>query len=136
MRYPIPRLIASFSVLARLAPRYFLGFLFGKWPSEQIDILMTLIRSPSVILSALTMANDEMLSILELDIATLSKNEKRLCVFYTHTDQWDGGRREEIGEMLGDHLGLAHVIYGPGVPHAFSISKSLSNFLSYVNSQV
>lgn len=126
MRHPFPQMISYLSSPARLIPRPVLCTLFRDWPPSQITTLKSLICSRSVILAALSMANDEMATILELDWATLNQNKSNIRILYALHDNWDGGRRGEIKDTIQDHSGSGQIVYGhSGIPHAFSISEFL-----------
>ncbi|TDL28202.1 alpha/beta-hydrolase [Rickenella mellea] len=124
-RRPFPNIISRLSVLARLIPRAALSLLFPDYPPEQLRVLQSLIHSRQVILSALTMAGDEMKTITALDEVHLAQDKHKLWVYLAEKDNWVGEHRDTILREFSDQQHSVRVIQGcNSIPHAFCISAS------------
>jgi hypothetical protein len=90
-----------------------------------------LLRAPEAIYAALTMANDEMETVRELDTDFLRDFAQNSWFYYAEKDDWVG---EQLAVVLGALRGTrteSHVVLGrPGMPHAFCISASFFFFAS------
>ncbi|TFK77268.1 hypothetical protein BDN72DRAFT_807915 [Pluteus cervinus] len=120
---PGPRqFISTLCHLAWFLPFFLLSLLFRSWPKEQVVVLSKLIRSPSAALACLTMAHDEMRTILEPETSMLVAHQERLYFFYAQQDDWIGNGRQEILLEFRDDEGKRVVIGDGPIPHAFCIS--------------
>ncbi|KAG6830295.1 hypothetical protein H0H92_001373 [Tricholoma furcatifolium] len=73
-------LISGLSYLARFLPVSILALFFPTWPLRQTMVLRTLLHSPSSVLAALHMADDEMHTVRGLDAL----------------DDWVGGQKDHV----------------------------------------
>ncbi|KAI0062556.1 hypothetical protein BV25DRAFT_1870311 [Artomyces pyxidatus] len=122
-RPPLPRIISHLSVLVRSLPLRILSVLFPGWPDAQLLVLRTLLRSPSAIYTVLTLANNEIETIRELDVAVLDQHVEHLWLYFAEDDDWVGEQREHILRALHGTPAAVRVVHGHrDVPHAFSIN--------------
>ncbi|KAJ7293406.1 hypothetical protein C8J57DRAFT_1268958 [Mycena rebaudengoi] len=117
-RPPLPRLISWLTYATRPLP---LSLFFSHWPTSQTAVLRSLLNSPASVYACLSMADDEMGAIRELDTALLDEYKHRLHFYFAEEDQWVGEYKYSILRSLKD----GSVVHGqPGVPHAFCIDHS------------
>ena len=131
-RPPWPRTLAYLALLARhFIPLFVLCLLQPSWPRSQLRVVHNLLRAPEAIYAALTMANDEMETVRELDTDFLRDFAQNSWFYYAEKDDWVG---EQFAVVLGALRGTrteSHVVLGrPGMPHAFCISTSFFLFAS------
>jgi len=131
-RPPWPRTLAYLALLSRhVIPLSILRLLQPSWPTSQLRVVHNLLRAPAAIYAALTMANDEMETVHELDTDFLREFAQNLWFYYAEEDDWVG---EQLGVVLRALRGTPaelHVVLGrPGIPHAFCISVSFFFLLS------
>jgi Lipid-droplet associated hydrolase len=92
-----------------------------------------LLRAPAAIYAALTMANDEMETVRELDTDFLRDFAQNLWFYYAEEDDWVGDQSAVVLRALRG-IGTpteSHVVLGrPGIPHTFCISASFFFFAS------
>jgi len=70
------------------------------------------------------MANQEMKTILDLDIPFLNRNTGKLFFYYGQVDDWIGEQKQTLLHCLDAGDQPFKVSHGPpGVPHAFCISE-------------
>ncbi|KZT30768.1 hypothetical protein NEOLEDRAFT_1083136 [Neolentinus lepideus HHB14362 ss-1] len=120
---PFPRLVSTASPLTRLLPLQVFSVILGDWPSTQLQVLLKLVHSPPCVFSALTMANDEMETIRELDIVLLDENRHRICIYFGDRDHWVGEQREAILRVFNPEPDSVRVVHGHSdIPHAFCIN--------------
>lgn len=114
-RPPLPRLISWLTYATRPLP---LSLFFSHWPTSQTAVLRSLLNSPASVYACLSMADEEMGAIRELDTALLDEYGHRLHFYFAEEDQWVGEYKYSILRSLKDGT----VVHGqPGVPHAFCI---------------
>jgi len=125
-RPPFPRFISAISLVCWLIPTRLLACLFSSWPRQQITVLETLISSPTTIYACLTMADEEMLQVRELDIALIQQHRAKLWIYYAEKDNWIAEEQTKVEKAMEDQnlLGtvdrITHCRHS--VPHAFSLN--------------
>jgi hypothetical protein len=70
------------------------------WPENQLQVLRRFLQSPAAIYAGFTMANDEMKTVLELDVSFLSEYSDRFWFYYAEKDDWVGEQREVVLRAL------------------------------------
>ncbi|KAN0109027.1 DUF2305 domain containing protein [Russula decolorans] len=127
-RPPWPRTVAYLTLIFRhVIPLFVLRLLHPSWPTSQLRLVHNLLRAPAAIYAALTMANDEMETVRELDTDFLRDFAQNLWFYYAEEDDWVG---EQFAVVLRASRGIgsptgSHVVLGrPGIPHAFCINHS------------
>jgi lipid droplet-associated hydrolase-like protein len=130
-RPPWPRVLSYLALLIRhIIPLFILRLLQPSWPENQLQVLHNLLRAPAAIYAALTMANDEMQTVRELDADFLRDFAHGLWFYYAEEDGWVGEQHAAVLRALRGTPAESHVVFGrAGIPHAFCISASI-NFLS------
>ena len=126
-RPPWPRTLACLALLVRhVIPLFILCLLQPSWPRSQVRVLHNLLRAPEAVYAALTMANDEMETVRELDTDFLRDFAQNLWFYYAEEDDWVGEQFVVVLRALrGSTPTESHVVTGrPGIPHAFCISAS------------
>ncbi|EJD45807.1 hypothetical protein AURDEDRAFT_114075 [Auricularia subglabra TFB-10046 SS5] len=119
-RSPMPRTLATLSLLLRPFPRSFYSLLFPSWPENQLSVLQALLGDREVIHSALTMAHSEMELIREIDVAFLTQHTDRVWAYFAETDDWVGKERETVIRTLGESDRIEHCRLK--MPHAFCLN--------------
>jgi hypothetical protein len=115
--------IVLLSLMARFLPTTVLAKLFPSWPTAQLLILQSFIRSPNAVRSSLCMAHDEMKSIRELDVQLIREKTHHLWMYFAERDDWVGENREHIVEAFSDNEVHIKIVHGDrDIPHAFCIS--------------
>jgi hypothetical protein len=72
------------------------------------------------------MANDEMNTIKDLDVALLQEYRHRIHLYFGESDSWVGKHRETIVNAFQADEGSVKVVRGhPDIPHSFCISKDI-----------
>ena len=75
------------------------------------------------------MADDEMRTVLELDVSFLHEFSDKLWFYYAERDHWVGEQREVVLRVLRGTPAEVRVGYGHSdIPHDFSISEQSLNF--------
>ncbi|PSR76691.1 hypothetical protein PHLCEN_2v8288 [Hermanssonia centrifuga] len=121
--FKLPRMISYASVFTRLMPLKMLSVLFPEWPEAQLRVLRSFLDSPSAIYSSLSMADDEMKQIQDLDGAALQQYHHRLHMYFAEKDDWVHDHKTEILDVLQPDPGSVRYIHGPeDIPHAFCIN--------------
>lgn len=123
-RPPIPFAAALLSPLLRILPNFVYTSIYRTWPAPQINVLRDLIRSPAAIYACLTLADEEMRTITELDERLMDEHQHKLWLYFAEHDDWVGDSKEEIiGSFHPDHRAV-RIVYGEAdIPHAFCISE-------------
>ncbi|PCH33924.1 hypothetical protein WOLCODRAFT_94475 [Wolfiporia cocos MD-104 SS10] len=122
-RPPLSQAISAMSIVTRVLPDRLLSALFPDWPLPQLRVLRTLLNSPSAIQACLTLANDEMNTIKDLDITLLQKYRHRIHLYFAQTDDWVGKNRETILRAFHADPDSVKIVYGQqDIPHAFCIN--------------
>ncbi|QRV83319.1 alpha/beta hydrolase family protein [Ceratobasidium sp. AG-Ba] len=134
---PIPTVVSSFTRLLSLPPlslaTHSLPYLskFHEYPSSQLEVIKSLITSPHVVYSALTMAHDEMNTIGSLGSApstvqaTCERERHRTYACFAAKDEWVGDEIESVRKMLDEGK---VVVRDDDVPHAFCIMPLSQKF--------
>ncbi|KAG2075090.1 hypothetical protein BDR04DRAFT_1091931 [Suillus decipiens] len=124
-RPPFPRIVSQIAQALRLMPLTIFCWLFSKYPISQARVLQSFLLSPSSIFAAMTMAHDEMLSIRELDVATLNTYRHQIWVYFAEHDDWVDKGREVILQVFRPDRTTVKVVHGHrDIPHAFCINHS------------
>ncbi|KAF9502486.1 alpha/beta-hydrolase [Pleurotus eryngii] len=99
-----------------------LSWIFRSWPAHQRSVLEGLLRSPSSILATLSMADDEMKLVRDLDIQVLKRNNLKVWMYFAQSDDWVGDSKDVILHSFQPDEGSARVAHGHhGIPHAYCI---------------
>ena len=110
--------------MTRLIPFRILSTLQKDWPVEQLQVLRGLLNSPTAIYNALTLANDEMNTIKELDVALLQQYRHRIHLYFGEADDWVGKNKDTILKAFEADEENVKVAHGhPDIPHSFCISE-------------
>jgi len=71
------------------------------------------------------MADDEMKTVLELDVSFLREFSDKVWFYYAERDNWVGGQREVVLRALCGTPAEVRVVHGHSdIPHGFSINHS------------
>ncbi|KAG2045036.1 hypothetical protein BDR03DRAFT_930084 [Suillus americanus] len=120
---PFPRIVSQVARALRIMPLTILCWLFPQYPIPQVRVLQSFLLSPSSIFAAMTMAHDEMLSIRELDVATLDTFQRQIWFYFAENDDWVDKGRESILQVFMPEPGTMKVVHGHrDIPHAFCIN--------------
>src|SRR5882762_10232656 len=111
-RAPMPRLISAISPVTRMLPSTILSWLFWSWPSSQITVLRSLLFSSSTVFAAISMGQDEMANICELDTPLLVKFKNRIWFYYAEKDDWVDDQRQVVLKALDADPGYVRVVHG------------------------
>lgn len=84
-------------------------------------VLQSLLRSPSSIKACLSMAHEEMQTIMAPDASLLSEQSGKLWFYYADKDNWVGKEKDVIVRLLGEAAKVRVVHCQHGIPHAFCI---------------
>lgn len=72
----------------------------------------------------MTMADDEMRTVLGLDVSFLREFSDKLWFYYAEKDHWVSEQREVVLRVLSGTPAEMRVVYGHSyIPHDFSISE-------------
>ncbi|OBZ79352.1 Chromatin remodeling factor mit1 [Grifola frondosa] len=122
-RAPFPRILSYASVTLRILPSGILASMFSDWPMEQVAVLRTLLFSPSAIYACLTMADEEMNTICDADIALLQEYRHRMHLYFAEDDDWVGDTKEVVLKAFHPDPGSVKIVHGHrDIPHAFCIN--------------
>ena len=121
---PLPSLVSSLSSLVAPACPFLLPILFWHWPSHQREVIQKLVKSPSSVFAALTMAHDEMQTVKALNVELLDELKSKIKWLYGFVDEWVGMHGDELVRHLGREVAAQNTRYAD-LPHAFCIRKSL-----------
>ncbi|KAN0132802.1 DUF2305 domain containing protein [Lactarius tabidus] len=125
-RPPWPSVFAYVSLLLKYAPQWILRLFVPSWPESQLQVLRRLLQSPAAIYAALTMADDEMRTVLELDVNFLREFSDKLWFYYVEKDHWVGNQREVVLRVLSGTPAEVRVVHGHSdIPHDFSINHGI-----------
>jgi len=119
-RPPLPKVVSSLSIFAKPLPASVYSAFFRSWPSSQIRVLQSLVRSPSSIYSALSMAHEEMQVIRDIDNTLLSSHTEKIWVYFAEHDNWVAEHRETVVSTLGHSDRIVHCQLD--IPHAFCLN--------------
>ena len=124
-RPPIPLIAALLSPLLRILPNFVHTAIFYNWPIPQLNALRDLLRSPTAIYACLTLADEEMKTIVGLDEGLMNEQQHKLWLYFAEYDDWVGESREEIIKTFHSDHEAVRVVHGEaGILHAFCISES------------
>ena len=124
-RPPIPLAAALMSPLLRILPNFAYTAIFRDWPASQINVLRDLIRSPTAIYACLTLADEEMRTITNLDEGLMNEHQHKLWLYFAEHDDWVGDSREEVIRTFHPDYEVVRIVHGEAdIPHAFCISES------------
>lgn len=123
-RPPFPRVLSWLSVLTRLIPTLVLStVIYPDWPAAQLQVLQAFLHSPSSVYSAVSMADEEMRAIKELDVPLLQQYRSRIHMYFGEVDNWVGKNKDAVlqaSEVNEDNVKIAHG--HQDIPHAFCIN--------------
>lgn len=121
---PWPLVAALLSPLLRILPNFIYTVIYHTWPAPQLNILRDLLRSPTAIYACLTLADEEMKTIMGLDEGLMNEQQHKLWLYFAEYDDWVGESKEHIIKAFHpDHKAL-RVVHGEAdIPHAFCISE-------------
>lgn len=124
-RPPMPFVAALFSPLLRILPNFVFTAIYHNWPAPQLNVLRGLLRSPTAIYACLTLADEEMKTIMGLEEELMNKHQHKLWLYFAEHDDWVGDSREVITKAFHPDHEAARIVRGEAdIPHAFCISKS------------
>jgi len=124
-RPPWPRVLAYLSLLVQHAPQWVLRLVLPSWPESQLQVLRRFLQAPAALYASLTMADDEMRTVLELDVGFLREFSDKVWFYYAERDEWVGGQREVVLRALRGTPAEARVVHGNSdIPHGFTINHS------------
>jgi hypothetical protein len=119
-------MLAYLSLLVRHVPLSIHRLAQSSWPENQLQMLRRFLRAPKAIYASLTMAHDEMQTVLDVDADFLREFADDLWFYYADEDGWVGEQREVVLRALRGTSAEGRVVHGPGgVPHGFCISAAL-----------
>jgi len=99
--------------------------IYHSWPVPQLNVLRGLLRSPTAIYACLTLADEEMKTIVELDEGLMNELQHKLWLYFAQYDDWVGESREDIIKTFHPDHEAVRVVHGEAdIPHAFCISES------------
>ena len=103
------------------------------WPENQLQVIRRFLQSPAALYAGFTMADDEMRTVLELDISFVREFSDKVWFYYAERDHWVGEEREVVLRALHGTPAAARVVHGRSdIPHGFCISESFFEFLSKI----
>ena len=126
-RRPYPYLLSTISSwLVYFAPSVILASVFNNWPKSQAAVLHMFLSSKTSVFASLSMANEEMDLVRDLDFETLLKNKEKTWIYLAEHDDWVGDdNKKAIVKVMADeeeHLTIRLVHGERGIPHAYCIS--------------
>jgi hypothetical protein len=108
----------------KFVPQWILRRFFPSWPESQLRVLRRFLQSTAAIYASLTMADDAMKTVLELDVGFLREFSDKLWFYYAESDLWVSEQREAVLRALSGTPAEVRVVYGHSdIPHDFSISE-------------
>lgn len=112
-------------MLVQHTPQFLLRLVMYSWPESQLQVLRRFLQAPAAIYAAFTMANDEMKTVLELDVTFLHEFSDKVWFYYAERVDWVGGQREVVLRALRGTPAEARVYHGRSdIPHGFCINHS------------
>ena len=110
-------------------PQWALRLVLHSWPESQLQVLRRFLQAPAALYASLTMADDEMKTVLELDVGFLREFSDKVWFYYAERDDWVGGQREVVLRALRGTPAEVRVVHGHSdIPHGFTISKQSLSF--------
>lgn len=125
---PFPQILSVLGYILVVTLPFLLPILYRTWSKHSLTVLKNFLTNPQCTLAAMTMAGDEMVHVMELDVKLLAHLRPRLHILYSHTDLWVGSNSDEVIRVLGED-NASRVKFTP-VPHAFCISHSVETALA------
>jgi len=117
---PLRTTLALLAVLFAQAFPFLLPLLYSSWKELPLSHLKNFVSSPSTTHASMTMASDEMASVVELDKQLLSDMREKFRIIYSESgDGWVGDNSVEVMRVLRE---ASHIKFLP-IPHAFCLSK-------------
>ncbi|KAH9039444.1 hypothetical protein EDB83DRAFT_2411710 [Lactarius deliciosus] len=124
-RPPWPRALAYLSLLVQHTPQWALRLVLHSWPDGQLRFLRRFLQAPAAIYASLIMADDEVKTVLDLDVGFLHEFSGKIWFYYAETDGWVGGQREVILRALRGTPAEVQVVHGRSdIPHGFCLNHS------------
>jgi len=121
----MPLVAALFSPLLRILPNFVFTAIYHNWPAAQLNVLRDLLRSPAAIYACLTLADEEMETIMGLEEELINEHQHKLWLYFAEHDDWVGDSRGVIIKTFHpDHEAVRIVCGEADIPHAFCISES------------
>jgi len=122
-RSPMPLIAALLSPLLRILPNFVYTAIYHNWPIPQLNVLHDLLRSPTAIYACLTLADEEMKTIVGLDEGLMNEQQHKLWLYFAQYDDWVGESREGIIKAFRPDHEAVRVVHGEAdIPHAFCIN--------------
>ncbi|KAH9059748.1 hypothetical protein EDB87DRAFT_1675003 [Lactarius vividus] len=126
-RPPWPRALAYLSLLVQHTPQLVLRLVLHSWPEGQLHVLHRFLQAPAAIYSSLTMADDEVKTVLGPDVGFLRDFSDKVWLYYAERDDWVGGQREVILRSLRGTPAEVRAVHGRShIPHGFCLSTGIS----------
>ena len=120
-------MLAYLSLLVQHAPQWIVRLVVPSWPESQLQVLRRLLQAPAAIYTSLTMADDEIRTVLEPDVHFLREFSDKVWFYYAERDHWVGGQREVILRALRGTPAEVRAVHGHSdIPHGFCISEKSS----------
>ncbi|KAK7680572.1 hypothetical protein QCA50_016354 [Cerrena zonata] len=118
--HPFPKIISYLSICAGLLPLGVVSYLYKDWPTPQVHVLRSLLKSPSAVYASLSMADEEMKTIKEADVDLLTTFGDRIHLYFAENDNWVGEQKDLLLKMFDERH---RVVHGDSdIPHAFCIN--------------
>ncbi|KAI0689887.1 hypothetical protein BC835DRAFT_1418198 [Cytidiella melzeri] len=122
-KWPFPSILRWLSYALRLVPMQVIYTMYGDWPTSQCQVLRGFLSSPFSIYNALTLADDEMKTITDLDVQLLQQHSHRIHLYFGESDDWVGKYRETIMQAFEADEDNVKIARGhPDIPHSFCIN--------------
>ena len=106
-----------------MLPLSVVSYLYHDWPTPQVHVLRSLLKCPSAVYAALSMADDEMKTIKKPDVDLLTTFGDRTHLYFAENDNWVGEQKELLLNMFDERHRVVHG--NSDIPHAFCISESM-----------
>ncbi|KAH0578250.1 hypothetical protein H2248_004028 [Termitomyces sp. 'cryptogamus'] len=120
---PMTIFVSWLSHLTQILPLSVLALFFPSWSLSQVLVFQTFLHSPSSILAALRMADDEMHTIRGLDVPLLTAHRDRLWFYFAEHDDWVGEQLNHVLDSFEPELEKFRIVHGQeGIPHAFCLN--------------
>ncbi|KAG5353236.1 hypothetical protein C0989_009199 [Termitomyces sp. Mn162] len=98
-----------------ILPLSVLALFFPSWSLSQVLVFQTFLHSPSSILAALRMADDEMHTIRGLDVPLLTAHRDRLWFYFAEHDDWVGEQLNHVLDSFEPELEKFRIVHGQEV---------------------
>ena len=108
----------------KFVPQWILRRFFPSWPESLLQVVPRVLQSTAAIYASLTMADDIMKTVLELDVDFLREFSDKLWFYYAESDIWiSSEQREAVLRALNGTPAEVRVVYGRDIPHDFCLSE-------------